>query len=373
MHRIRICQLITELAPAGAERCVFELARRLDSDKFAVEVAALRGGAVADWLEQEGIPVTVLDVRGKWDLGKINTLADLLKDRAFDILHTHLFHADFVGRLAAAKAHTPHLVHTVHIAEQRFRPWQFAFARWTRQRCQKIIAVSESARDHHAAKARLPLDAYQVIHNGIDIAAYSRDESARVQLRSEWNLTGDEVLIAFVGRLDHQKGLDVLLDAMNLLHQRGCRVKCVIAGQGPQQSMLERFIATEPAGANIRMLGFTDNVRGVLSAADILAMPSRWEGFGLAAAEAMAAGLPVVATSVAGLKDVCLEGRTALLVQPDDSDALARKIGQLVADAELRQRLGQAGRQHVEQMFDISKMITAHEQLYDALIVASDE
>ncbi len=368
MQRIRICQLITELAPAGAERCVFELARRLDRERFEVEVAALRGGAVAGWLEQEGIPVTVLNVRGKWDLGKINTLADLLKDREFDILHTHLFHADFVGRLAAARARTPHLVHTVHIAEQRFRPWQFAFARWTRQRCQKIIAVSESARDHHAAKAHLSLESYQVIHNGIDIAAYSLDESARVQLRNEWNVTDDEVLVAFVGRLDHQKGLDVLLEAFKRLHQQGCSPRLVVAGDGPQRDMLECFIATEPAGQNIIPLGYTNDVRGVLSAADILAMPSRWEGFGLAAAEAMAAGLPVVATSVPGLKDVCVDEQTALLVQPDDSDALARKIGQLTADAELRDRLGQAGRQRVEQMFDISKMVAAHEQLYRTLL-----
>jgi hypothetical protein len=95
---IRVCQFITELRPAGAERCVLELARRLPAERFRVQVAALRGGPVADWLRAAGVPVHVLNVRGKWDLWRASTLGDILKAETCDILHTHLFHADVLGR-----------------------------------------------------------------------------------------------------------------------------------------------------------------------------------------------------------------------------------------------------------------------------------
>lgn len=364
MKRLRILQLITELAPAGAERCVYELACRLDRDQFDVRVAALRGGAVADWLAEAGVAVTVLGVRGKWDVGKLGRLVRMLRRERIDILHTHLFHADLAGRLAAWLAGRVRVVHTVHIAETRFRPWQFAFYRLTAGLCDRLIAVSGSAGDYHASRCGLPPSRYTVIPNGIDIAAYSRCAQARAALRAEWGVGPDEVLAAFVGRLDYQKGLDTLLAAMSSLHSQGRAPKLVIAGQGPQQGMLEKFLAAEPAGRRIRLLGFTNDVRGVLSAADLLAMPSRWEGFGLAAAEAMAASLPVVATNAAGLRDVVVPGRTALVVDKDDPKALAGAIEQLSADAALRKRLGQAGRRRAVERFDINTTIAAHEALY---------
>src|SRR5512140_1386762 len=111
MAPIRICQLITELRPAGAERCVYELARRLDPRRFEVRAIALQGGAMAEQLRAAGIETAVLGVRGKWDALKIVRLAGLLRRWEIDLLHTHLFHADLAGRMAAAMVQVPHLVH----------------------------------------------------------------------------------------------------------------------------------------------------------------------------------------------------------------------------------------------------------------------
>lgn len=364
MASMKILHLITELAPAGAERCVYELATRMDPAKFDVSVAALRGGAFADRLCEAGIHVDILGVRGKFDVGKLPKLRKLIRGLQPDILHTHLFHADFAGRLAAWPMRLGHLVHTVHIAEERFRPWQFAFQRITDGMCDTIIAVSPSACDHHARKCRIAPDRYVVIPNGVDVAAYSRDEQARTRLRKEWNVAEREFLLAFVGRCDHQKGVDTLLEAMRRINRTGEAVKLVIAGDGPQAEMVRRFVSDDPAGKNVLYLGFSDRVAQLLSAADALAMPSRWEGFGLAAAEAMAASLPLIATSASGIKDVVVADETALVIRPEDAEGLAGCIRHLADDRQLADRLGKAGRKRVSDKFDVANTVAAHEALY---------
>jgi len=367
MRRIRICQLITELGPAGAERMVYELARRLDGDHFDVQVVALRGGQVADWLAAAGVRTTVLGVRGKWDVLKLRALAEILRRQRIDIVHTHLFHADLAGRPAANLASVKHLVHTIHIAEGRFRPWQFAYARFLCNCCDRLVCVSKSVRDYHARRSGLPRWRYEVIPNGIDASVFSRDAEARRRLRGQWGLGGEDVLLGFVGRLVRQKGVDTLLAAMSHLGARGDPKHLVIAGAGPQRHMVENFIKHGEGGRRCRMLGLVRDVRAVLSAADIFVMPSRWEGFGLAATEAMAASLPVIATRVPGLTDIIQNGKTGILVEPNHVVALAEAIAGLSSDAPLRSRLGEQGRRRVIENYSIEANIAAHEAMYRRL------
>ena len=367
MRPLRVCQLITELRPAGAERCVFELARRLDRRRFDVRVAALRGGAMADELRKAGVETAVLGLLGKWDVLKVFKLAGLLRQWRIDVLHTHLFHADLAGRLAGAIAGVPHVVHTVHVAEKRFRPWRFAWARLAAGWCDRIVAVSRDVAEHHARLSGLPLHRYEVIPNGVDVAAFARDPAARKRLRSEWAVSDDRVVAAFVGRLDRQKGLDVLLLAMDALRMRTPDLRLVIAGDGPRRREIESLVAKLRLGDRVRMLGFVRDVRAVLSAADLFVMPSRWEGFGLAAAEAMAAGLPVIAAGAAGLRELVVDGRTGILVEADDPEAVARSIEVLAYDSSRRAELGRAGAARVEENFRIERNIAAHERLYEAV------
>jgi glycosyltransferase involved in cell wall biosynthesis len=367
MERLRICQLITELAPAGAERCVYELARRLDRRRFDVRVAALRGGAVADWLAREGIPVHVLGLGWRLDVRKLAKLAGLLRAWRVQLLHTHLFHADLAGRLAADLAGVPRLVHTVHTVEARFRPWQYAFARLWAGRCERVICVSASARRAHARRSGLPAWRYCVIPNGVDVATFQPDPAMRAEMRRQWGIGRGQVLAAYAGRLDYDKGLDVLMSAVAHLGARGGEVQVVIAGQGPLRGAVEKFIACQEGGRVCRYLGFVEDIRLMLWAADLLVMPSRWEGFGLAAAEAMAAGVAVVGTRIPGLSDVVADGQTAVLVAPGDAFALAEAIWRLARDAPLRQRLGQAGMERVARLFPISANVAAHEALYEQL------
>lgn len=341
---------------------MYELATRLDRKRFDVRVAALRGGEVADRLREAGVLVWSLDLRGKWDLGRLAVLPRLLRFERIDLLHTHLFHADLAGRVAAGLARTPHLVHTVHVAEGRFRPWRFSWARLAAPLCDRIVCVSEAARDHHARASGLPEWRYRVIPNGVDPSAHARDPQARARLRDEWALADGEVLAAFVGRLDYQKGVDVLLAAMDQLADCA-KVRWVLAGDGPEREALRRHVAS--SGGRARWLGFRKDVAAVLSAADVFVAPSRWEGLPLATVEAMAAGLPVVAARAAGLEETVLDGQTGILVPTEDPRALADAIERLAAAPALQSRLGAAGRDRVQCQYDIADNIAAHEALYE--------
>jgi len=369
---IRVCQMITELRPAGAERVVFELATRLDPAQFEVCVAALNGGAVADMLRAAGVNVFVLDVRGKWDVGKLATLKHWLHDQRIDILHTHMFHADLAGRLAANRAGIRHIAHTVHVAEGRWKPWRYIYARLCMRRG-PIVCVSQGVADHHILHTGIAANRHVVIHNGIDVAAYARDDAKGQQLRHQWEIAGDEVVAVWAGRLNRQKGLDVLLAAVPLLAARlgNRRLRLVIGGQGPWQGMLEEFIRRQGPSAPVRVqyMGFVQDAAGLYSAGDLLVMPSRWEGFGLSAAEAMAAGLPVVATDIKGLREVVVADETGLLIPPENPAALALAIAKLATDPTLRDRMGQAGMQRVHEHFTVQHMVRAHEELYRGLMM----
>ena len=365
---IRICQMITELAPAGAEACVWELATRLPPDRFHVEVAALRGGAVADRLRQAGVAVHTLGVTGRLDVTKWPRLVRILRRRGFDILHTHLFHADLAGRPAGIAAGVRHIVHTVHVAERRFRPWQFAWARWMAASADRIVCVSTGVRDFHARRAGLPLGRYTVIHNGIDAARYARDTRRRAELRRRWGLGDDDVLCAFVGRLDRQKGVDVLLEAFAASAAACGRLHLLLAGDGPLAGLVTRWMARSPSAPRVRAIGFTDDVPAVLAAADVFVQPSRWEGFCLAAAEAMAAALPVVACDVPGLNEVVADGQTGILCRPDSPACLTDALTRLAEDADLRAALGAAGLRRVKQRFDVATFIDRHAALYQSLL-----
>jgi len=371
MPRMRVCHLITTLGVGGAERGLYELCRRLDPERFDVQVMALQGGKVADWLRAAGIPVTVLGVRGKWDVLKLPRLTGLLRRRRIDVLHTHLFHADLVGRPAARAAGVPHVVHTVWTAEGRFRPWQFAHARLLAGACDRIVCVSDSVREHHARRSGLAGRCYTVIPWGIDTETFRRDASSRRELRAQWGLAAGDVLAAYVGRLASYKGVDTLLAAMSHLGGRGSPVSVVIAGDGRGRRAVENFISHGEGGRSTRYLGHVDDVRGVLSAADLYVMPSRWEGWPLALGEAMSAGLPAVGTDVPGIRDLIVAGRTGLLVPPRDAVALAEAVERLAADKALRSRLGRAARKRMTERFSIDAAVAAHERLYDQIAAGS--
>ncbi len=157
--------------------------------------------------------------------------------------------------------------------------------------------------------------------------------------------------IVALGRLHRKKGFDVLIGALARLAQDGVAFTCSIAGEGPERGDLEKRIGAARLSQHVRLVGWTDEVAAFLSGGDIFVLPSRQEDLPLALLEAMAGGLPIVASCIDGPKDILRDNKTALLVSPDDDGALADAIRTLMADAALRERVGRSGRAEAERAY----------------------
>ena len=166
--------------------------------------------------------------------------------------------------------------------------------------------------------------------------------------RDQWGLAQGQRAVLFVGRLDHQKGIDVLLEAIERLGGRG--LQFFLAGDGPQRRMAEAFAAAHPE-LGVHLLGFVSDLRETFGAADLFVLPSRWEGWPLALAEAMAAGLPCIGANSPGIRDIIEDGKNGLLVPAKNPAVLAEAIERVLADDGLARGLAAAGREHIRGEF----------------------
>jgi len=195
-----------------------------------------------------------------------------------------------------------------------------------------------------------------------------KPSASRDALREAFGVSSGTKLLLAAAHLTHRKGLDIALRALS---------RCVadetdgvsdavlwVAGDGPERSALEALVAELELGARVRFLGSRQDIPDLLAAADLLLMPSRSEGLGIAALEAMAAGLPVLGCRVGGLGQAVVDGRTGLLVPPEDIGALADALARLLADDPMRQRLGREGPVRIAEGFRAEQMVEAYEALY---------
>jgi len=349
-RRTRIAYLITDLDIGGAERNLQTLVTRLDRRRFEVSVASLMPvGRIAEELRAAGVAVTAFNMTNVADLRALPRVAAWLRRARPDLLHTWLFHANFLGRIAAAAARTPAVVSSIRVAEPR--RWHLLFERLTSRLADVILANSPSLRDYMIgrgiASARL-----RVVPNGVDLGRFSARRPGRAHTTAT---------VLFVGRLDRQKGVDVLLRSAAALAKR-CDFRLDLVGEGPDRVKLAR-LAERLKLTNVRFLGRSERVSALLAQADVLVLPSRWEGLPNIVLEAMAARCPVVATDVIGSRDLIEDGVNGLLVPPDDPAALAEALEALIREPSLGGSLAskayQTARKH-----SISAMVEAHQRLY---------
>ncbi|GHS98243.1 glycosyl transferase [Planctomycetales bacterium] len=346
-----ILELITSLGAGGAERVVFELATRLPQ----VAVAALDGrGVFADRLRARGVAVYDLGARRKTDVAVIWRLRRLLRELRPRVLHTHLFHANLVGRLAAAGLAMP-VLSTCHIMETRPRPWHFFLDRLTARFAAGEVCVSQAVADFQRQKTGLPAEFFPVIYNGIDLEKF-RPAADREALRRELNFPAMPT-VGFLGRLAPQKGVDIFIRAiaalMNLAPELAPQVAWVVGGAGSEERKL-RELAADLNLPQILFCGEIAAPEKFLAALDIAVMPSRYEGFGLVAAEAQSCGAAVIAADLPPLREIVADGENGLLTPPDAND-LAAALQKLLVNPDLRRRLAAAGQQSARR-FEVGKM-----------------
>ncbi len=307
---MKILQIITELGGGGAEKILASLTEEQIRQGHSVAVLSLlparANPAIAKRLTDSGCTVQYLNAK-KYDPFLILKLRKQISSLAPDLIHTHLIHANLLSRLACLgfRQHIP-LINTIHTAEKRRgKGLYFLLDRLTRHLPDRMTAVSEAAARHHEKLCHLPAGTVKVIPNGLD-PVQGAAEAACAAFRTQLNIRGQERIIACIGRMDAMKGFQYLPEKMTAIsavippHEKWV---VVIFGDGEYRKILEQT----PSSANLRIVcaGFRPDAPSLLAAADVFLSMSLCEGFGMAAAEAMALGLPVVCNRTDTMPELC--------------------------------------------------------------------
>ena len=356
--------LLPCLLTGGTEVATLETALALSADGYKVEVIVYFNEidpTMLNTFQAAGLAVHLLGVqrggglRSHWRLAM--AMWGVLQRKRFDVIWVQYMTPTLLP-LALARLLTPNLVAAVHVASSHYSPSGLNRIRWlARHWCKRFVCVSRTVADGIFGGPESDLrqaGRVVVIPNALDMGIMQA--ATVMDWRAQTGWPRDAVVIGFAGRLAHIKGVDVLLASVADMHTKGLPIRLVIVGDGLERDDLE---------SRARQLGIShithfagrlprDTIFNAIKGFDIAAMPSRGglEGFGLSALEAMAAGVPVVASRVDALQEVVQDGITGLLCQVDDPQSLADALAKLVADKALRQRMGAVGIAHATQHYD---------------------
>jgi len=366
---VRVAQVIWSLGLGGAEQVVIRLAAGLDRTRFEPIVCCLDElGPFAQAAQQAGVEVVALGKRGPLDVRVLSRLGRLLRRRQVQVVHTHLWGADFWGRLAARAVGTGTIVSTAHNVDTWKRGYHLAIdrclARWTT----RLVAVSNQVREFYEVHGVGP-GRWQVIYNGVEEAP-SRPRG-RVAAFRDLGIRPEDAVVALVGRLVPAKAPGVFLEAVAEAARALPSLRALVVGDGPLRAELEEKVRRLGLAGRVVLAGLRQDVPGLLAGVDVLAFSSEREGLSMAMLEAMAAGVPVVATRVGGTPELIESGVTGILVPPADPRALADGLLAVLRSPGLAEDIRRAARERVRARFSLRSMIEAYQELYSQMGGAS--
>ena len=371
MPRARILLVIPTLDRSGAEKQLMLLATGLPRDQFDVHVVALtRGGPYAEDLKQHGIPLTVLGKRWKFDPICLWKLSRLIKSWKPDVIHTWLFAANSYGRLVAGGRRRPPVIVSERCVDTWKSGWQLLLDRWQISRTVRLVGNSQSVAEFYRQQ-QFPPERIRVVPNGIELpeaaSAMSVDERDRRRAQLCGLPPGAKVL-GFVGRLARQKRVIDLLWTLVLLENVRDDVYLLLVGDGPEREWLERFARDLNIEKKVIFLGHRQDIPSLLPLYDVFCLASDFEGMSNSVMEAMAVGLPVLASDIPANRELVVEGQTGYLIPVGDRAAYARAALSLFERPDMSERLGAAGRQRMATDFSVARMIEGYVRIYREVI-----
>jgi len=362
----RILQIIPTLHRAGTQKQLGLLARRLPRHQFNVHVCALaRGGPLADELTAAGVEVAVIGKRWSIDPQAFWRLRRHVARLRPDLIHTWTLPANVYGLWAARLCGVKCLVAGWRRVDPQKGWTQLALDRHVGRRCRQAVVNSPAVRDF-CVRHGLPAEKIRVIPDAVEPAA--PPAATRRQLLAELRLPENARLIGLVGGLWPRKRIKDAIWAADLLKVIRDDVHLLVIGDGPHRDRLYRFREQVVIRDKVHFLGQRGDVLRLMPHFDVLWSTSSYEGQSGAIMEAMAAGVPVVATDIGGTRDLVVPGQTGYLVPVGDRAAVARHTNRLLENAELAGQLGAAGCQRVLSQFHVEKMVRRHAELYGELL-----
>lgn len=356
---MRVLQIINSLSLAGAETLVKELSLRLQRRGILTHVYMLHrsNSPLEQDLDRASIALFGPTGLSIYSPAQVWALTRFLSSHHYDLLHVHLFPAQLWAALAAKRLpRRVQMVTTEHSTHNRRRRWYFRLLDHLMYRQYvRIVCISEAT--EQALLFWMPSLAglTQVIPNGIDIERFAMSRSCNK--KTLLGISDDCPLVVSVGRFELLKDQSTLLRAVSRLEG----VHVALVGDGPLREELVSLTHRLGITGRVHFLGRRTDIPKILKTADIYVQPSRWEGFGIAALEAMSAGLPVVASNVPGLADVV--GDAGMLFQPGDIDALTSHLRLLLDNPSLRMKLGEQARSRAAK-YGIETTVEQYVELY---------
>jgi L-malate glycosyltransferase len=359
---VKVMHVMFALQPGGMELGVVKVVNGLNPQRVTSSICSTRPAVPGvKALVSPAVPVFELQRRDGNDPRLVRDLYRLFRREQPDIVHTHAWGTLVEGIVAARLARVPVVVHGEHGTLQ-LRWYQRTLQRWVWGMATQVLSVSRKLTDRMTATTGFAAERILTIQNGVDLARFS--PSLRDAGREALGISPDTLVIGTAGRLVPVKDHANLIDALGRLRTRGVRFTALIAGDGPLRRALEEQIASLAMSGCVHLLGPRPDIDRVMASLDIFVLPSRSEGMSNTILEAMASGVPVVATNVGGAEELVDDGRTGRLVPREDPAALSVALTELANDPDRRRGMGLAALQKAGIEFSLARMLRDYETLY---------
>ena len=368
--KIRIAHLINFLSPAGKEIGIIKLLNNMNEDRFKGYLIVLDKVWDTLMLDTEKSELISLNKKRGNDPVLPFKLAYMLRKHKIDILHTHSWGTLVEGIVAGKLARTPVIIHgehgTFHKTGKR-RLVQNIF--W--KKADGLLSVSSILARNLEKTIGLPENSFETIMNGVDTDRYCPDATARKAIRDEFDVKENETLIGTVGRTIKVKNHPLMIEAAHLLKERNLPFKMMIVGDSPMYSILDELkqkIKDYQLSKHVLFIGSRSDIHRVMNAFDIFTLPSLSEGCSNVIQEAMATGLPIVASNVGGNPELVADGENGYLFKNNEARDFAEKLELLIGNPETRITMGAQSRDKAVQKFSLKVMVQSYENFYEKAI-----
>ena len=362
--KINILFLIDGFNIGGAELNLLEMLRNIDKRKYDITVCSfMDSGPLQPDFKQLGFQVKLILRKWRFDPSIFLKLRSLMKKNSYDIVLTLLFYPDIVGTLIAHSCRVPCILSwaTASHYDRDFDPWHRRFFyKIAMKKSNKIIAVSNETKESIIKREKFSPDKILVIPSGLNIDKYSRDVSGMKKVQKNDSL----FVIGVVARLNYIKGHVFLIRALKEVKAVFPNFQCRLIGDGEYKPVINELVQKLGLSEHVQFMGFRRDIPEQLKQLDVFVLPSLSEGLPMVILEAMAASVPIVASSVGGIPEVIKNNVNGILVKPGDSESLARGIQSLFASREKREKLAREARNFVEKKFSITTLIKSFEEIF---------
>lgn len=367
--RITVLHLIASRGLGGAEKVLLTLLQNAELNELNVILGIFQkkrqeASVFSKEAKKTGATVEVLNFGNPYDLSQVVGLFHLIRKYRPDIIHTHGYKSNTLGFLLSRPFGIP-IVTTVHGLYQNSAKTHVHVNLSLRflKYFDAVIAVSDNIRDQ-LTPLHVPSNKVITIHNVPPrIAVMAVDN--RSLFRKEIGIRDDEKMIGFVGRLERVKGCDLLIEAVSKLVLRGFHSQLVIVGEGPEKETLMQMVKNLGLGGNVHFCGFREDINNVYQSLDMLVLPSRHEGIPLVMLEAMAQGVPIVATRVGGIPEVITDGVQGLLSTPENPETLADRIMSCFINPEETKKRVAAAKKKILECYDVKRWLQKYREVYN--------